>query len=540
LLALLKVFLVNAQSIKAVGFALHDDMHFVIQAKNILEGRWLGPYDEMTLMRGPFYPIWIAFSHTLKTPLLISEHALYIFACIVAYVAIKPVVKNNLFRFFVFLILLFNPVSFDSSVSLRVIRSAIYPAVTLLVVSSFFGLATRALNKKGRYLIAWATLAGISLGTFYLTREESVWLLPYFLFLYLYLIIKIIIPKKTDLSLSVSLLAYPFVICLFIVYLVAQINSVKYGRYIITEIKSSAFNSAYGFLSRVYQPRERYVPVTAYALEAVYKISPSMVKIKPFLGGGTVLAWSNVSRAVLKDLPTNEIGGGWFAFALRDSVYLAHYHDNLSEALDYYNQVAKEIETACDKGELQCLDLKRTLVPVIDKEDYPYILHNLYSATKMIFNFQPVSVDSQPSEGTDEQIEIFEAITLGKVAPASGKLKRGGITDYNELKKTAALNLITLAYQKIMPYLITFSVAAFLLKLTSNIKSRNFDIFIVFSLALLAAVLAYSSIVAIFATKSDPSVLYDLTYISTVFPLVILFVSINIYSFFRDNLGWVK
>ena len=38
----------------------HDDLLFVQHAAHIAAGNWLGPYDELTLVRPPGYPLFIA------------------------------------------------------------------------------------------------------------------------------------------------------------------------------------------------------------------------------------------------------------------------------------------------------------------------------------------------------------------------------------------------------------------------------------------------------------------------------------------------
>ena len=49
LLTLLKLWLTNAQTFFAIGPAFHDDQLFVKLAAHIINGEWLGPYDQFTL-----------------------------------------------------------------------------------------------------------------------------------------------------------------------------------------------------------------------------------------------------------------------------------------------------------------------------------------------------------------------------------------------------------------------------------------------------------------------------------------------------------
>ena len=67
------------------GFALtampvykHDDELFVRLAHYLAAGQWLGPYDNLTLAKGTFYPMFIAASFWASVPLKIAEHLLYL------------------------------------------------------------------------------------------------------------------------------------------------------------------------------------------------------------------------------------------------------------------------------------------------------------------------------------------------------------------------------------------------------------------------------------------------------------------------------
>jgi len=90
LLTIIKLWMVNDQPISALGEAGHDDRLFINLARNIINSEWLGDYDQLTLAKGSFYPMWIAAIFFTSIPLLLSQQLLYIFACLVAAIAIKP------------------------------------------------------------------------------------------------------------------------------------------------------------------------------------------------------------------------------------------------------------------------------------------------------------------------------------------------------------------------------------------------------------------------------------------------------------------
>ncbi|MGA7280045.1 MAG: hypothetical protein WBW79_19070, partial [Desulfocapsaceae bacterium] len=81
-----KLWLVTAHYLMATTTP-HDDLLFVSQAHDILGGNWLGTYNQLTLIKGPFYPLFIALSYYLNIPLLLSQQLLYLSACVLTVLA---------------------------------------------------------------------------------------------------------------------------------------------------------------------------------------------------------------------------------------------------------------------------------------------------------------------------------------------------------------------------------------------------------------------------------------------------------------------
>lgn len=68
--------------------AAHDDGHFISQAQSIVRGRWLGPYNEMTLIKGPGFPLFLVLSHYSHLPysvfLALFQAGSFMFVSVVA------------------------------------------------------------------------------------------------------------------------------------------------------------------------------------------------------------------------------------------------------------------------------------------------------------------------------------------------------------------------------------------------------------------------------------------------------------------------
>lgn len=177
ILPILKLWLVHDHLLGALAGARIDDRVFINLAQHLLAGDWLGPYDRFTLIKGPFYPMGIAAMYYLGIPLLLSHHMLEIAACALLVVALRHLVPALWLRAVLFAVLLFNPMSYTSVMAMRALREGIYPAQGILITACAVALLGRA-DRPTRQLLPWATGLGLALGSFWLNREEGVWILP--------------------------------------------------------------------------------------------------------------------------------------------------------------------------------------------------------------------------------------------------------------------------------------------------------------------------------------------------------------------------
>ena len=77
LVTVLKLWLTNSQTVFAIGPAFHDDQLFVKLAAHIINGEWLGPYDQFTLAKGPIFPLFIAATFWIGLPLIFAKQLFY-------------------------------------------------------------------------------------------------------------------------------------------------------------------------------------------------------------------------------------------------------------------------------------------------------------------------------------------------------------------------------------------------------------------------------------------------------------------------------
>ena len=86
-LSLLYLFVALHTPIYLIPNAGHDDGLFLALGRSIAEGRWLGSFNQFTLMKGPGYPAFLALNHWIGTPATLS-HALLHVAAVLFFVVV--------------------------------------------------------------------------------------------------------------------------------------------------------------------------------------------------------------------------------------------------------------------------------------------------------------------------------------------------------------------------------------------------------------------------------------------------------------------
>src|SRR5665213_632668 len=72
-----------------------DASGFVEHAKSIALGHWFGPYGPQTLVKQPFFPIYLALVHATGIPLTVAHILLDAFTAFIACLAVRPIVLSR-------------------------------------------------------------------------------------------------------------------------------------------------------------------------------------------------------------------------------------------------------------------------------------------------------------------------------------------------------------------------------------------------------------------------------------------------------------
>lgn len=360
--------------------AIHDDALFVRLALSILDGTWLGAYDNLTLAKGAAFPLFMAATHEIGLPLRAAEALLYTGSVTVFCLTVRRLIRSDLLLFLLFSLLLFAPIFWTTDLA-RIVREPLYASLSLLLFAGFLAAFPPVSDETGSISPASGSLRaaalGLCAGIYWLTREEGVWLLPALVPVLAYLLLttswrggsRALVNRLPLGRIAIAIACFGAVILA-----VNAANHAVYGVFRNNEFRASHFVSAYGALNRIEQGEwRRRIVVSEESLRQAYEVSPTARELKPYFeteGKG----WAQIACDIPGDHGScSEIPAGWFMWALRDAASAAGHYRSAPEAEAYFAALAREINAACDDGRLQCIAPRNTMMP-------PFRLHYLSDA----------------------------------------------------------------------------------------------------------------------------------------------------------------
>lgn len=365
------------------GYFPADDLFYAKAAHYILHGQWMGPYDQWTLVKVPFYPIFIIASYASGLSLLLSETVFWVMACAVLYAALSPLIREAWWRLLLVTLLMYSPPSLASDWNLRVEREFVYFAVTVFVTACAIGMFLRLDKGVGRFLL-WSIGLGASMGAFLLTREEGIWIYPA-MFCLLLACLVLIWRNGTDRKwLRSGIVLLPIIIWYIPTLVVCWLNYSTYGLWGTTEQLDPDFVRVLNTLSRIktttWYP---FIQITAEARTKAYQASPLFAALEPAIDSQIPLwqPWDDLSISAKPAWYLQQYSNGGseigqhFMWLFRDVVYNSGAYASGRYPQGFYKALADQLESDCSNGRLSCTAPR--LLPGIgnvDSRDYPIIL----------------------------------------------------------------------------------------------------------------------------------------------------------------------
>jgi hypothetical protein len=419
LIAAVQLWLMAAQPVFAIGPAGHDDRLYLILAEQLLHGQWLGPYNQMTLAKGPAYPLFVATTLWMGIPLPLAQHLLYLGAAWLMMRAVRPLLRSDGWALVLLAALLWQPMAYELPVLGRVLRQGLYTPCTLVVFASLAALYTRA-AASWVLQTGWSLLLGISLAALWLTREETVWIVPAVAWLAAAAGVGLwrnhARPHHIGIVLAAGLASAALP-----VLLVCTLNARNYGWFGTVEYRAPEFIAAYSALSRVRTvDAGPFIPTPRASRQEAYRVSPAFAELRPFLEGEIGKGWARASANWIPGHAPEEIeiGGGWWMWALRDAVSASGNAKSAGQALAYYQQVADEVNAACDRREIRSGPMRHSFMPEWRSEFTDALARHLPRFFIKFMLFGDFSARPPPSWGNAEALLLFRDLSQWHLSPS--------------------------------------------------------------------------------------------------------------------------
>ena len=409
----------------------HDDGWVFSRAIYMLKGEWLGVYDQLTLIKGAFPPVLLAFSATLGVAFSTLNTILYIFACVVFVASVRPIIKNHWVQILCFVVLLFNPISYALHTGQRIYRIGMGQWEILLILGCFVAIFLRR-NESWRGLLKWVLVGGVTLGIFLQTREDGAWIYPYVLGAIGMTTAAFLLEKQGSKK-KVALFLLPMVIALLLNGATAIVNYAVYGAPVINDRSGGNYAKVAGDLNsitpnvdedRLYKSemyKDRYYTIYVSTMEKAFSVSPTLNSAAQPIRDA-IRSWGGQ-----EDPKTGQLSTDHMLFALRDGVRLAGHYQSLPETEAFYGKIHKELQAAFDSGSL----VKRgvlisPLVAPFQKGDLEKTFSLLPRAIQEIIEFKGISSAAVPSLGAAWDIQEFGLIAGGDYFTMPGWLVGSG------------------------------------------------------------------------------------------------------------------
>ncbi len=347
---------------------VEEDGLFLRLAASLVSGHWLGPYDQLTLMRGPGYPAFLGLSSLSGLPISVTHALFQITAVAVAAWAVHRLTASRAVAAVTFLVLVLDPIGFLPEVK-RIIAEQIYWGQVLLV----FSLAAVLLYAPPRdraKAMALGGLLGLVLAWTWVTRADGAWLLPGLVLLAAGagLMHRRHRAELNALARDVARAGAAF---LAVIALVMGANRIAYGTFAVFDSKEPNFTAALDALEDVEAgPVVAYVPVPAAARAKVAEVSAAFRPIEASLRDkALLLAWGDPGCKIYPKT-CGDYAGGWLVWALRDAAGRNALFKSPHSAAQAFATIANDVEAACADGRLTCRRRWPRNMPTVTEEQW--------------------------------------------------------------------------------------------------------------------------------------------------------------------------
>ncbi len=399
----------------------HDEGLFARLAGNVLEGNWLGPYDKLTLSKGPAYPLFIAAVYKTGVPLKLAEHLLHLVAAALVAAAVWRVGGSRALALVTYSVVALDPAHLGTTASVLT-RENFYGSLSLALVAGVLVLVSYVLSLArwpARWSVPAIVLCGSALGltgaAYQLSRDEGLWILPALL---------VATPAgmatwrgaggsaQRHAAVTAGLVGLAVATLTMSTGWVADRNQSAYGTSVTSDLASGEIARAYTQWQRVdIGEQRRYVPVSRAQRRSVYAVSPAAAELEPALEGSST-AWFAYG-CDLADVCSDYIGA-YFVWALRDAGEATGHGASAAEAQRFFGRIADDIEASCGE-DFPCHAAGVGPMPPLARVDAGDVVASFGTAARHLLSYDVANPerDASGSASTDDQWDMMVRAVRG-------------------------------------------------------------------------------------------------------------------------------
>lgn len=430
----------------------YDDKMMIDMASSLIDGNWLGFYSEKILTKGIFYPLFIAFLNFINIPYLFGLNLFYTFSTIFFCYSIKDFFKNKIYVCFIYLLLLFEPISYSLHTFQRIYRNSIGTSLILILLASFLMLY-KYKKIDFKKTIIWSLISGIALSIFFFTREDTMWVFPFITIILLGNIIYLIKNNRKKMILFSFL---PFLILFFNIQIVSYMNYKHYGIYTVNELTNSSFAKTYKKILSIEQsnyPNQVSVPKTT--LDKIRDVSPTFNSIA-----------DNLYKFNWDQYGNGEILDGYLFWGLRDAASKSGYYKNSKMATKFWNKVGIEIDEGLVSSKLKQRNIMSSIYISPYRVGYfEKTINTFFYSVKYITEHQNLGAINKYS-GDKKSVDNFEKILNDEFS---------NLTNQKTFEDSVkASNVITKIYKFIFPIISMLGLISYIILVINFFKERKY------------------------------------------------------------------
>jgi hypothetical protein len=442
----------------------YDGMLYARVASQIESGHWLGSFTQLTLGKGPGYPLFIAAAHRTGLELKVAEQLVYLTAVGATALALLLTTRRRWLALGAFVVLALDPASFSADSAL-VLRDNLFSSLGLLALSAaFLTFLGAARGSRWPWIVLGALTTGGASALYWLTREEGLTLFPPLGVLVVGMLAMTWWTRRRAAGATDDRRRWfvrPIAAVLLVVVaaglpivVVRAENESHYGVALTNDLTEGAFLRAYADWSRVEAGPARYrVPISADQRLAVYEVSSAARELRPTLEDP-----DNFWREFGCDHPEAgcDYAGGWMLWAVRDAASNAGHFDTAQDAQRFFTRLSEQISGACDDGALSCAPRLPGSLQALQQAPPRLMAHNFLALLRDVLLAKgmydpPTGAAVVPDELRAEYTPVVDGIPADAVsATAQTAVFAPRIWQYT---------LLGAAYHVLVPLLLVLAVA---------------------------------------------------------------------------------